>query len=245
MKNIIQINNLNIIYGKGLLEKKALFNIDLSVDKGQICGFLGPNGAGKTTLIKTMLGLLVPADGEVLLFQKKSLDIDTRQTIGYMPETANYYWYLTPKELLNFYGSLFHLKHKLLARRIDQLLTLVDLTAHKNTLMKNFSKGMLQKVSFAQCLINDPDLLILDEPTTGFDPIARMNMRAILLDLKTQGKTIFFSSHELSEVEIISDKVVILKEGRILKEIKPNQIMNEKGKAINLEQYFFDLVKNE
>lgn len=245
MKNIIQINNLSIIYGKGLLEKKALQNIDLSVDKGQICGFLGPNGAGKTTLIKTMLGLLVPAKGEVLLFQKKSLDINTRQTIGYMPETANYYWYLTPKELLNFYANLFHLEHKLIARRIDQLLALVDLTAHKNNLMKNFSKGMLQKVSFAQCLINDPDLLILDEPTTGFDPIARMNMRAILLDLKTQGKTIFFSSHELSEVEIISDKVVILREGKILKETKPNQIMDEKGKAVTLEQYFFALVKNE
>ncbi|MFH1061854.1 MAG: ABC transporter ATP-binding protein [Candidatus Omnitrophota bacterium] len=245
MKHVISVNNLNIIYGKGRLEKKALQNISLSVDKGQICGFLGPNGAGKTTLIKALLGLLVPAKGEVLIFQEKPFLSSTRESIGYMPETANYYWYLTPKELLNFYGKIFYIPHKLLRQRIEQILELVDLTKQANTLMKVFSKGMLQKVSFAQCLINDPDLLILDEPTTGFDPIARMNMRAILLDLKAKGKTIFFSSHELSEAEIISDKVIILKDGKILKETKPHEIMNEKGAAITLEQYFFDLVKNE
>jgi ABC-2 type transport system ATP-binding protein len=245
MKNVIAINNLSIIYGKGRLEKKALNDISLNVDTGQICGFLGPNGAGKTTLIKAMLGLLVPAGGEVLLFQKKPSIISTRKSIGYMPEIANYYWYLTPKELLNFYGKLFHIPNKLLEQRIEQILKLVDLTKQANTLMKVFSKGMLQKVSFAQCLINDPDLLILDEPTTGFDPIARMNMRTILLDLKAKGKTIFFSSHELSEAEIISDKVIILKDGKILKETKPHEIMNEKGAAMTLEQYFFTLVKNE
>ncbi len=245
MENIIKINNLSLIYDKGSAQKKALENISLSVAKGQICGFLGPNGAGKTTLIKTMLGLLVPSQGEALLFQKKSIDVHNRQSIGYMPEIANYYWYLTPKELLIFYGKLFNVQRKILLPRIDYLLELMGLADNKNTLMKTFSKGMLQKASFAQCLINDPELLILDEPTTGFDPIARMNMRTILLDLKTKGKTIFFSSHELSEAEIISDKVIILKNGRILKEAKPHEIMNEKGNAVTLETYFFDLVKNE
>ncbi|MBU1086823.1 MAG: ABC transporter ATP-binding protein [Candidatus Omnitrophica bacterium] len=245
MKNIIEIINLNLFYGKGLQQKKALRNINLSLSKGQICGFLGPNGAGKTTLIKTMLGLLSPRSGTIMLFEKKPTDALTHQAIGYMPETANYYWYLTPKELLVFYAKLFKIKPAIFLPRIDYLLELVDLGENKNKLMKTFSKGMLQKVSFAQCLINDPQLLILDEPTSGFDPIARMNMRNILLDLKTKGKTIFFSSHELSEAEIISDKVIILKEGKILKETKPHEIMNEKGKAINLEQYFFDLVKNE
>jgi len=245
MKNIIEINNLSLIYGKGIQQKKALKNINFSLSKGEICGFLGPNGAGKTTLIKIMLGLLKPDTGNVLLFAKKTTDALNRQSIGYMPETANYYWYLTPQELLIFYAKLFKIKSEIFLPRIEYLLDLVDLSENKNKLMKTFSKGMLQKVSFAQCLINDPQLLILDEPTSGFDPIARMNMRSILLNLKTKGKTIFFSSHELSEAEIISDKVIILKDGVILKETRPHEIMNEKGKAITLEQYFFDMVKNE
>ena len=245
MENVLVVNNLDIVYGKGHLKKKVLEDINFAVKKGEIFGFLGPNGAGKTTTIKAILGLLPPCRGKVLLFQKSPLFSGSRQSIGYMPEIANYYWYLTPKELLILYGEIFNIERKALLRRIDELLVLVELVNHKNALMKTFSKGMLQKVSFAQSLINDPELLILDEPTTGLDPVSRMNVRNILLNLKNKGKTIFFSSHELSEVEIISDRVAILKNGRLLKTARPKDIMNEKGEHLTLEKYFFELVKNE
>lgn len=244
-EDILAIDNLGVIYGKGRFQKKALEDINLTVKKGEIFGFLGPNGAGKTTTIKAILGLLVPDKGKALLFQKSSLFPASRQLIGYMPEIANYYWYLTPKELLTFYGEIFGIERRILLCRIDELLNVVELADYKNALMKTFSKGMLQKVSFAQSLINDPELLILDEPTTGLDPVSRMNMRDILLNLKNKGKTIFFSSHELSEVEIISDRVAILKNGRLLKITRPKDIMNEKGEHLTLEKYFFELVKNE
>lgn len=245
MEDILVVNDLGIVYGKGHLKKKVLEDINFAVKKGEIFGFLGPNGAGKTTTIKAILGLLPPCRGKVLLFQKSPLFSGSRQSIGYMPEIANYYWYLTPKELLILYGEIFNIERKALLRRIDELLVLVELVNHKNALMKTFSKGMLQKVSFAQSLINDPELLILDEPTTGLDPVSRMNVRNILLNLKNKGKTIFFSSHELSEVEIISDRVAILKNGRLLKTARPKDIMNEKGEHLTLEKYFFELVKNE
>lgn len=245
MENILEINKLTIVYGKGRLKKKALDALTLIVRKGEIFGFLGPNGAGKTTTIKTLLGFLAPTQGEVSLFQRNPLLYSSRQLVGYMPETANYYWYLTPKELLFFYGQLFNINRKILVKRIDELLDLVDLSKEKNVFMKTFSKGMLQKISFAQSLINDPELLILDEPTTGLDPISKMNMRDTLLKLKSKGKTIFFSSHELSEVEIISDRVAILKTGQLLKETNPKNILDEKGGHITLERYFFNLIKNE
>ena len=243
MENIVEVKNLSVIYGKGRLQKKALDGINFAVKKGEIFGFLGPNGAGKTTTIKTLLGLLVPTEGEVSIFHKRPYFPFARQSVGYMPEVANYYWYLTPKELLFFYGELFKIERKILLARIDKLLDLVELSGNKNSLMKTFSKGMLQKVSFAQSLINDPELLILDEPTTGLDPIAKMNMRDTLLKLKNKGKTIFFSSHELSEVEIISDRVAMLKGGKVLKETNPKNILDEKGEHITLEKYFFELVK--
>ena len=243
MKNVLEVKNLTVVYEKGRREKKALDSLDLAVKEGEIFGFLGPNGAGKTTAIKTLLGLLLPTKGNVTLFQKNPHSPTSRQLVGYMPETANYYWYLTPKELLSFYGQLFNIDRKTLSERMNTLLDLVGLAGRKNALMKTFSKGMLQKVSFAQSLINDPNLLILDEPTTGLDPIAKMNMRDTLLKLRDKGKTIFFSSHELSEVEIISDRVAILKNGKLLKEASPKSIMDEKGDRVTLEKYFFDLVR--
>ena len=243
MDNAIFVKNVSYVYGKGRSGKKALDNINLSVRKGEIFGFLGPNGAGKTTTIKILLGLLVPAKGDVKLLDENPSLPQARQRVGYMPEVANYYWYLTPRELLHLYGRLFGIDKKTLRQRTDELLGLVELANNKNQLMKTFSKGMLQKVSFAQALVNDPELLILDEPTTGLDPISRMNMRDTLLKLKNRGKTIFFSSHELSEVEIISDRVAMLKAGELIKETNPKDIMNEKGEHVTLEKYFFDFIR--
>ena len=245
MENVLEIQNLSVVYGSGRREKKALEGLNLEVKRGEIFGFLGPNGAGKTTAIKTMLGLLSPATGNVSLFGKNPLLTSARQAVGYMPEIANYYWYLAPRELLSFYGALFNIDKKIISQRTGELLELVELSDRKNSLMKTFSKGMLQKVSFAQSLINDPQLLILDEPTTGLDPISKMNMRDTLLKLRNKGKTIFFSSHELSEVEIISDRVAILKGGKLLKETNPKNMLDEKGEHVTLEKYFFNLVKSD
>jgi len=243
MENILEINNLTVVYGKKPVQKKAVYNLNLSVKKGEIFGFLGPNGAGKTSTIKALLGLIIPHEGSIVLFGRPHSYI-LRKSIGYMPEVANYYWYLSPRELLTFYGGLFNMERKSLLRRVDELLDLVGLRDSTDSLMKTFSKGMLQKVSFAQSLINDPELLILDEPTTGLDPISRMNMRKVLLDLKRAGKTIFFSSHELSEVELISDRVAIVKKGKVFKESGMKDLVDSKGEHMTLENYFFEFVKD-
>lgn len=242
---MLQIKDLTVIYGKGRLANKAVDNLNLSIERGRIFGFLGPNGAGKTTTIKTLLGLILPVRGYVRIDGKDPLSRHARVLVGYMPEIANYYWYLTPKELLSFYGQLYDIDKKVLSGRIVELLELVGLKGQENALMKTFSKGMLQKVNFAQALINDPELLILDEPTAGLDPISRMQMRGFLCGLRDKKKTIFFSSHELSEVEIISDSVGILKKGSLLKVASPKDIIDEKGEHITLEKHFFELVKNE
>ena len=243
MENILEVKNITVIYDKNSRpQRKAVDNLSFSVKKGEIFGFLGPNGAGKTTTIKTILGIIVPAQGEVTLLNQP-VSYRSMKIVGYMPEVANYYWYLTPREILLFYGQLFGINKAVLKGRIKELLKIVELENHENSLMKTFSKGMLQKISFAQALINDPEVLILDEPTTGLDPISKMNMRDTLLKLKDKGKTIFFSSHELSEVEIVSDRVAILKNGKVLKETSPKNILDEKGQQVSLEKYFFDLVR--
>ncbi len=244
MSTCLSLKDIKVTFpGKDRQEHTAVNGLSIDLETGHVLGFLGPNGAGKTTTIKTILGITRPQSGEVSLFGKP-FSYRALSRIGYMPEIAYNYWYLTPFEILDFYGRIFRIPSRARKERIMELLKLVDLTGNEHTMVKAFSKGMLQKVSFAQALINDPDLLILDEPTTGLDPIAKMNMRDILIDLKKKGKTIFFSSHELSEVEVISDKVVIMKNGKILKEAAPKKILDEKGQHLSLEQYFFNLVRN-
>jgi ABC-2 type transport system ATP-binding protein len=242
METILDVSNLIVRYGKGKNQKTAVDALSFSLRKGEIYGFLGSNGAGKTTTIKSLIGILTPSSGSILFYGKPASAV-SRRSLGFMPETATYYWYLTPRELLLFYGRLCGIDKRTLSDRADKLLDFVKLSGHKNSYLKTFSKGMLQKVSFAQALINDPEVLILDEPTTGLDPIARMEMRDALLDFKDAGKTIFFSSHELSEVEMISDRISIIKNGKMLREAAPGELINDKGERLSLEKYFFDLVK--
>ena len=242
MDTILDVSNLVVHYGKGRDQKTAVDALNFSLKKGEIYGFLGSNGAGKTTTIKSLIGILTPSGGSILFYGKPASTI-SRKSLGFMPETAAYYWYLTPKELLFFYGKLCGIDKRTLSDRTEKLLDLVKLSRYKNSYLKTFSKGMLQKVSFAQALINDPEILILDEPTTGLDPIARMEMRDALLGFKDAGKTIFFSSHELSEVEMISDRISIIKNGKMLREAAPGELINDKGEHVSLEKYFFDLVK--
>lgn len=239
----IEVENVSFFYDKKA-SRKVLNNVNLSVEEGLIFGFLGPNGAGKTTLLKILLGIIPDYEGSVSLVGKSPQSKEVKTKIGFMPEVANYYWYLTPREILRMYGHLFFIEKNALELKIDELLSKVDLFTHQNVLMKNFSKGMLQKVSFAQALINDPDLLIFDEPTSGLDPIARINMRNIIQDFKAKGKTVFFSSHELSEIETICDEVAIIDQGTIRRQGPLKTLLSEKGKDLTLEKYFIEVINS-
>ncbi|MCK4994271.1 MAG: ABC transporter ATP-binding protein [Candidatus Omnitrophica bacterium] len=244
MEHAITIEQVSITYkGKNYCHN-ALEQLSLAIPQKQIFGFLGPNGAGKTTTIKAILNLIPAQQGKISILGKSNTSHKTRSNIGYMPEIANYYWYLTPKELLLMYAEIFDIHKADALKKIDALLELVDLRKQANTLMKHLSKGMLQKVSFAQALINDPALLILDEPTSGLDPVARMNMRNIIRSLKDQGKTIFFSSHELSEIELICDSIAILNQGKLIRISSVKEIL-EKSKGHSIEKYFFDLISGD
>ncbi len=242
MQEIISAKDLSYVYETGKNKFEALKGVDLSVNRGEIFGFIGPNGAGKTTAIKLLLGILRPQKGDITIFGQSPSKPQARASVGYMPEIANYYRYLTPTELLVMYGNIFGIEKRQLRERIAKLLILVDIEASANRLMKTFSKGMMQKVSFAQALINDPGLLILDEPTSGLDPLARKKMREVIQDLKSKGKTIFFSSHELSEVELISDRIGVLSEGELLATGPAKELLGGKEEGESLESYFLNII---
>ena len=192
----------------------AVNGLTLSLAKGEIMGFLGTNGAGKTTTIKMIIGLLRPSAGRVALFRDGDpSDPAVRAKIGYMPEIAYYYPYLNARELLAFYGGICGMDPKTVKSRTDELLEAVDLKDAAKRPLKTYSKGMLQRAGIAQALLNDPDLLVLDEPFTGLDPLARIHFRELMRSLRDQGKSIFFSSHELGETELLCDKVAIMKKG--------------------------------
>ena len=173
---------------------------------------------GKTTTIKLILGFIFPDSGEISLLGKPASDVQVRSKIGYLPEISYYYWYLRAGELLNAYGKMFHLSAADRNKKIPQLLAKVGLPGHEKTFLREFSKGMLQRFSLAQALLNDPQFLILDEPASGLDPIGRKDIREIILELNQQGVTIFFSSHELSAVEMIAHRVGILNKGKMVAE---------------------------
>ncbi|MDP8257830.1 MAG: ABC transporter ATP-binding protein [Candidatus Aadella gelida] len=242
MQQVIIAKDLQYTYESGKRKIEALKGVDFSVKEGEIFGFIGPNGAGKTTTIKLLLGILNPQQGALSVFGQAPTDPKTRQTVGYMPEIADYYRYLTPKELLIMYGNIFGISKNVLHERIEKLLNLVDLEESSGRLMRTFSKGMMQKVSFAQALINDPDLLILDEPTSGLDPVSRKRTREVIQDLKEKGKTIFFSSHELSEVELISDRIGVLYKGELLDSGSAKDLLGGKEEGQSLESYFLKII---
>lgn len=224
-------------------EKKAINHISLSVPKGEIFGFLGPNGAGKTTLIKILCGIFNPCSGSVHILGKSPNSLEARKKIGYMPENALYYWYLTPRELLWMYGKIFALSSSWLNKKIDELLNIVELQNVQNKLIKTFSKGMVQRINFAQSIINDPELLILDEPMSGLDPVSRIATRDIIVRLKDRGTTVFFSSHELSEAEMICDNVGIIKNGSMVVCGKLSNLLKERQGSLSLEQYFLRMIQ--
>ena len=193
----------------------AVRGLDLDVEQGEIFGFLGPNGAGKTTTIKILMGLIYPTGGTAWLLDREIGDVAIKSQIGFLPESPYFYEYLTGEEFLKFYGQLFGLGGLTLSKKIDQLLEMVKLTEARGLPLRKFSKGMLQRIGLAQALINDPKLVILDEPMSGLDPIGRRDVRDIILHLRDEGKTVFFSTHILPDVEMICDRVGILVKGRL------------------------------
>jgi ABC-2 type transport system ATP-binding protein len=219
--------------------KVALHALDLEVNSGEVFGFLGPNGAGKTTTMNVLLGFVQPTSGTAYLFGIDVRQPIARQRIGYLPELTYYYKFLTAEELLRFYAKIFKLSSHETDKRIDDLLKLVELEHARKRPIKSYSKGMQQRVGLAQALINNPDLLILDEPTSGLDPLGRMKVREIIQRLKNEGKTVFFSSHELGEVETICDRVAIIHQGELKTVGRVNDIMEGYP---TLEKAFLNIV---
>lgn len=243
MDAILRTENLWVEYrahGLKLESKPALKELNLSVRAGEVFGFLGPNGAGKTTTINVLLGFIPPTRGTAYLFGIDVRQPIARQRIGYLPEMTYYYKFLTAEELLRFYARIFGLSPMEADQRIDRLLKLVELEPARKRFIKTYSKGMQQRVGIAQALINNPDLLILDEPTSGLDPLGRMKVREIIQRLKNEGKTVFFSSHELGEVETICDRVAIINNGELKAVGGVDEVIGPNH--TNLEKAFLDII---
>ena len=218
MAEAIVVEGLTKAYKGGLGDRIAAVNdLSFQVGKGEIFGFIGPNGAGKTTTIKMLLGLLFPTSGKAEVLGKPAGDIEAKRSISYLPESPYFYEHMTAVEVIDFYCKLFRMDAKTRKQKVAELLEQVGLAENGNKSLRDFSKGMLQRVGIAQALINDPDLLFLDEPTSGLDPIAHKDIQDLIVSLKEQGKTVFLSSHQLSDVETVCDRVAIINRGKLVK----------------------------
>ena len=243
MSAVIRIENLTKVYCKKTIlnqipgyskrEITVFENLNLEIPEGEVFGLLGLNGAGKTTLMKVLLGLIFPTRGNAWILGKRIGNIEIKKRIGFLPEMPYFSKNSTPEEILNFYAKLFGLEDHVREKRINETLELVGLSEKRWQKLREFSKGMLQKVGIAQLLINDPDLLFLDEPTFGLDPLACKEMRDIILAMKKKKKTIFLSSHQIGEVEKICDRIGILHSGKLI---------NVGKVVLPLEDYFVNAV---
>jgi ABC-2 type transport system ATP-binding protein len=206
-------------YAVGFWRKRpyrALDHLTLDVAPGEVFGFLGPNGAGKTTTLKLLMRLVFPTSGRAEIFGRPAGDVAVRRRIGYLPEHPYFYDYLTAEELLSYFASLFRITGEARTRRVAQLLDEVGLGAERRLQLRKYSKGMLQRVGIAQALLNEPDLVIFDEPMSGLDPLGRRDVRSLILRLRDRGCTVFFSSHVLSDAEALCSRVAIMAKGRLV-----------------------------
>ena len=219
MENVIEITNLSKEYEIGFWKKKRVRSLDdltLTVKGGQIFGFLGANGAGKTTTIKLLMRLLFPTSGTARILGRDISDAEMHHAIGYCPENPYFYDYLTALELMNYFGEIFGLNAAIRQSRSRELLRQVGLEEKNwNKQLRTFSKGMLQRVGLAQSLINEPEIVFLDEPMSGLDPIGRREVRELIAGLRDQGTTVFMSTHILSDIEALCDEVAILRNGKL------------------------------
>jgi len=234
----IQIEGLTKVY-QGEIGKPrvtGLKDLNCVVNAGEVYAFLGPNGAGKTTAIKCMTRLLRPTRGRIQILGRDGRRRETMNRVGYLPEQPNLYGYLTGREFLDFIARLFSLSAKWRKQRIDSLMHRVGMADKASMLIRNYSRGMMQRLGLAQALINDPDVLILDEPMASLDPVGRKDFRDLILECKKEGKTVFFSSHILSDAELIADRVGIIKDGHLLREGNLHELIS--GQITSVEVTF-------
>jgi ABC-2 type transport system ATP-binding protein len=230
MATALRIDNLHKSFKTGfLLQKETILKgISLRVDQGEIFGYLGPNGAGKTTTIKCVMGLIFPENGDIKLFDLPHLSLKAKERVGFLPENPYFYDYLTASEFLRFYSQLFVIPELEKEKRIEDLLQLVDMKKAGNLQLRKFSRGMLQRIGLAQALLNNPDIVILDEPLGGLDPLGRKEIRDILVRLREEGKTVFLSSHILQDIEMICDRVAIIVNGEIVNQGYLQELISER-----------------
>jgi len=243
----VKTKKLSKIYRgyRGFLKKRetlALKDLDLEVERGEVFGLLGLNGAGKTTVLKILLGFTTPSWGEFELLGEKGINNRVKKKIGFLPEDPNLYDFLSAEEFLDFCGKLFNLSSKERKTKTEMLLELLSLTSAKKIPVKEFSKGMIQRLGIASSLINDPELIFFDEPLGGLDPLGRKGVKDIILTLKEKKKTVFFSSHILAEAEKICDRIGILHKGKLISSKNMEEITEEE---ISLEDFFLQTIKSE
>ncbi len=225
---VLSAEQLKKTFRIGFLRKRveAVKEVSFRVHRGEIFGFLGPNGAGKTTTMKMLMGLIFPTSGRGEVLGRKIGDVDAKRRMGYLPETPYFYEYLSVEEFLDFAGSLSGVKGPERKKRRDALITRVGLDHARGRPLRKYSKGMLQRAGIAQSLMGDPELVILDEPMTGLDPIGRKEIRDLMLDLRREGRTVFFSTHILHDVELTCDRVAIVVGGRVRSEGSLGQLLS-------------------
>src|SRR5213082_1179372 len=214
---VVETRNLTKVYRDfwGRRKNVALNALDLKINKGEIFGLLGPNGSGKTTTIKLLLGLLFPTSGDAFVFGEPAAKVEKNERIGYLPEESYLYRFLNAEETLDFYGRLFDIDPDVRKARAAELIERVGLGADKKRILKEYSKGMRQRIGLAQALINEPELVILDEPTSGLDPLGTRWMKDLIIDLRNQGKTVIMCSHRLEDVQDVCDRIAILSDGEL------------------------------
>ncbi len=251
---VIETRNLGKTYRDfwGRRKVQALKALDIEVKRGEIFGLLGPNGSGKSTTIKLIQGLLFPTSGRAFVLGKDARDVSKNERIGYLPEESYLYKFLNAEETLDFYGRLFDMPADVRRQRSDQLIKMVGLDRSRRRQLREYSKGMTRRIGLAQALINEPDLLILDEPTTGMDPIGSREMKDLIIRLRDEGKTILLCSHQLADVQDVCDRVAILHQGELrelgrvdsLLKVRDVTEVHARGLSEETKQKIAELIKN-
>ena len=236
MDSAIDVRDLQKTYRTPFARRKveALRGVSFSVERGKIFGFVGPNGAGKTTTIRTLMGLIRPTAGSAKILGHAIPSRKARAQVGFLPESPYFYDYLTVAELMDLTGRLFGMPHAARKKRADELIDRVGLGRARTQSLKKFSKGMLQRAGLAQALMNDPEVVVLDEPMSGLDPIGRKEVRDLILELREKGKTVFFSSHILTDIEAIADRVAIIARGALTAEGTPAELIRRTALGVDV-----------